>query len=128
MPQFVLPPGCKPRLKHLALAYALMALTLASCSSIVGSSAQAGQPEPLRPYGSEGSMTAAELSVLKGLAWPQQYGDMVGTFGFPYYRSATADYYQVKGSATPAWVVVYYKDRTATGYGFEHPPVAGGEL
>lgn len=113
-------------IRHLVLAYALVALTLASCSSLTGSSAHAEQSQPLLPYGSQGSISQSELATLKGLAWPQQYEDMVGTFGFPYYRGATADYYQLKG--TSDWVVVYYQGRTATGYGFEQPPVAGGEL
>ncbi|MBD0270171.1 MAG: hypothetical protein ICV77_17980 [Cyanobacteria bacterium Co-bin8] len=125
MPQFVLAKGLRTPLRHLGLAYTLMTFTLTSCSYL-GSSAQAETPQPLMPYGNEGSITGAELATLKGLAWPQQYEDMVGTFGFPYYRSAMADYYKVIG--TSDWAVVYYSDRTATGYGFENPPVAGGAL
>ncbi|MBD0270114.1 MAG: hypothetical protein ICV77_17695 [Cyanobacteria bacterium Co-bin8] len=126
MPQFLLTPGLRTPLRHLGLAYALMALTLTSCSYAIGSSAQANTPQPLTPYGSEGSITPSEVATLKGLAWPQQYEDMVGTFGFPYYRTATADYYQISGTSN--WAVVYYSDRTATGYGFENPPATGGQL
>lgn len=112
-------------MKPLAIASTLSALTLVSCSSITGTQVQAEQPQPLRPYGSEGTITRSELATLKGLAWPQQYEDMVGTFGFPYYRSATTDYYQVTG--TTDWVAIYYSDRTATAYDFANPPLPTGE-
>lgn len=126
MPQWTMRARYKTPLRHLSLAYALMALSLVSCSSLPGSSAQAGTTAPQVPmlYGSEGSLTSAELATLQGLAWPQQYEDMVGSFGFPYYRSATADYYQIQGSTD--WVVIYYSGRSATGFGFEAPPAAGG--
>ncbi|WP_017301961.1 hypothetical protein [Nodosilinea nodulosa] len=52
-----------------------------------------------QPYGAQGSITEAELAVLKGLAWPQAYRDMVGTFGYPAHRTNDEDYYRLEGKS-----------------------------
>lgn len=62
-------------------------------------------------YGGAGLLTDAEGATLRGLAWPQVYADMIGTFGYPNVRNQDADIYLVNGSEY--WV--FYEGTTATG-------------
>lgn len=64
--------------------------------------------------GAQGSITESELGVLRGLAWPQTYRDMVGTFGYPAHRTDGEDYYHLEGTSN--WVVIEYSGPQATGY------------
>ena len=64
--------------------------------------------------GGMGSLTAAELEVMQGLAWPQTYDDMTGTFGLANRTTEAADIYRVEGSDIEVWV--YYDGKQATGY------------
>ena len=67
-----------------------------------------------QPYGAQGSITQQQLATLQGLAWPQSYNDMVGSFGYPAQRTETGDYYQLEG--TSSWVVIEYSGTQAIGY------------
>ncbi|MBD2259904.1 hypothetical protein [Pseudanabaena sp. FACHB-2040] len=66
-------------------------------------------------YGVKGSLSTRQLAALKGLAWPQSYEDVKGTFGFPSHRTETADYYALQGDDS-IWVVIHYSGKTATRY------------
>lgn len=72
-------------------------------------------PDGGQQYGVEGSITSRQFAILQGLAWPQAYNDMRGTFGFPSHRTETADYYALDSDRS-VWVVVFYSGTTATGY------------
>ena len=61
-----------------------------------------------------GYLTAAELEVMQGLAWPQTYADMKGTFGFANRSTDIADIYRLEGSDRAVWV--FYDGATATGF------------
>ncbi|MEM9008748.1 MAG: hypothetical protein AAGE59_35210 [Cyanobacteria bacterium P01_F01_bin.86] len=64
--------------------------------------------------GGMGSLTAAELEVMQGLAWPQTYADMKGTFGVANRSTETVDIYFVESTSYEVWV--FYEGDQATGY------------
>lgn len=76
-------------------------------------------PDGGQQYGVDGTLSARQFAILQGLAWPQAYDDMRSTFGFPTYRTTTADYYALANDTT-VWVVVFYQGATATGYTTEN--------
>lgn len=61
-----------------------------------------------------GSLTLDDLAIMDGLAWPQTYPDMTGTFGLAHRSTATADIYRVAGSDAEVWV--FYDGATAIGF------------
>jgi hypothetical protein len=69
--------------------------------------------QDLQPYGVDGSMNGADTKALLHLAWPQSYDAIIDRFGFPAYRNATQDFYQLSNGR---WVAVNYSGRTAVGY------------
>lgn len=109
-----------------AIALSLMSLTtlVLSCSAskplAATAQAQAEIPSTLEPYGADGTLTTAEVATLQGLAWPQTYADITGTFGFPYARTEAADFFQTPDGQ---WAVIYYSGTTATGYGMIDSPL-----
>lgn len=103
------------------------AITLFAQTLFVGCTTPAYAPDssyigPFAPgaqrYGVDGTLSAKQYAVLKGLAWPQAYSDMIGTFGFPTYRTSTSDYYAVASDKT-IWAVVHYSGKTAQSYSLE---------
>ena len=64
-------------------------------------------------YGGAGQLSAEEWAALRSLAWPQDYSDMKGSFGFPAWRNETADVY-VRADGAEIWV--FYEGRQATRY------------
>lgn len=61
-----------------------------------------------------GVLSASELALMEGLAWPQTYEDMTGTFGRANRSTDSADIYRVDGSDAEVWV--FYDDNQATGF------------
>ena len=100
------------------IAIGLASIALGGCSS------QAATPPPPEPgetiahleqsvaYGGAGILTDAQGASLKGLAWPQSYEDMIGTFGLPNQRRAEADIYKL-ANGSEFWV--FYEGSKATG-------------
>ena len=64
--------------------------------------------------GGMGFLTVAELEVMQGLAWPQTYADMKGTFGVANRSTEIVDIYRVEGSEQEVWV--HYDGSQATGF------------
>jgi hypothetical protein len=64
-------------------------------------------------YGGAGQLSSQDWSKLQALAWPQNYRDMKGTFGFPAWRNESADVYTLPDGAE---VWVFYTGRQATRY------------
>ena len=64
--------------------------------------------------GGMGYLSITELALMEGLAWPQSYEDMTGTFGRANRSTDIADIYRVDGSDAEVWV--YYSGTTATGF------------
>lgn len=63
-------------------------------------------------YGGAGILSESQAATLRGLAWPQTYSDMKGTFGLPNQRTEAADIYKlVNGSE----IRVIYEGTEATG-------------
>ncbi len=94
-----------------------VAIALVSCSR---SDLGAVAPEPTAAeqagivvYGGAGQLSPQEWARLQSLAWPQDYSDMKGTFGFPAWRNESADVYTL-ADGSEVWVL--YDGRQATGY------------
>ncbi|MGD1909090.1 MAG: hypothetical protein ACFB0C_24305 [Leptolyngbyaceae cyanobacterium] len=64
-------------------------------------------------YGGSGHLDASQEATLKGLAWPQTYGDMKGTFGLPNQRTEEADIYKLESGAEIRGI---YEGTEATGF------------
>lgn len=54
--------------------------------------------------GGMGLLTAAEVEVMKGLAWPQTRADMEGTFGKSHQVLNGTDIYRIEDSGKKVWV------------------------
>lgn len=65
--------------------------------------------------GGQGFLTESEHELLKGLAWPQTYADMKGSFGNAHRSTQSADVYLVESGE--AWVF-YDENNMAVGYEF----------
>ncbi|NJN21466.1 MAG: hypothetical protein HC812_10120 [Leptolyngbya sp. RL_3_1] len=64
-------------------------------------------------YGGAGQLSNQEWGRLRSLAWPQDYRDMKGTFGFPAWRNSSADVYTLPDGAE---VWIFYEGQKATRY------------
>ncbi|MEO0537672.1 MAG: hypothetical protein AAF215_27895 [Cyanobacteria bacterium P01_A01_bin.123] len=112
-------------LKHLAIAMALSTVTLigfactrAELKTFLNTESE---PEAMgaspEPWGTGNMLSQDQVNVMGGLAWPQEYRDMIGTFGYPEKRNHGVDYYL---SPEGKWIAVYYNSAgQATGYGYE---------
>jgi hypothetical protein len=95
----------------------LTLLPLAGLLILMGQipSAQASKPGLAAiPYGVDGQWSEQDLQALLHLAFPQTYADMQGRFGFPGYRDAQADYYQLE--ETSHIIAIDYDGATAIGW------------
>lgn len=98
----------------------LIGCSQAELSELLGQPAEATAlsavpPAGLEPYGLDGQLVESEIQALLYLQFPQSYGAMQSRFGFPAYRDAASDYYQLPNGH---WVAIDYNGTTATGYRF----------
>jgi hypothetical protein len=64
----------------------------------------ANPPAGAMPYGN-GRLSARETTTLMYLKFPQSYDAIKNSLGFPSYRTASADYYQLPNGR---WVMLIY--------------------
>ncbi|MDA0268814.1 MAG: hypothetical protein O2890_10770 [Cyanobacteria bacterium] len=94
-----------------------MAIALLGCSqadwATLTPAPTAAEQTGMVAYGGAGQLSPQEWAKLQSLAWPQNYRDMKGTFGFPAWRNESADVYRL-ADGSEVWV--FYEGRQATGY------------
>lgn len=109
----------RPRLGLLLLIWSQFALVACTYPAYAPTPSYQGEFAPgAQRYGVDGQLSQRQYATLKGLAWPQTYDDMKGTFGLPSHRTSTADYYALAGDRS-IWVVVWYEGKTAVSYSTE---------